>query len=1119
MSISSSPFRQQGTLRQRGLALLLALALILSQSLSAFAAQPAPFEQNSSDKGSDKGADAGAPGLGSAEGQTEMPDAADAINTLEDARQAVVQIEAVGKFVDPSEGQMIAGGYGSGFIISPDGLAVTNNHVVTGGAIFKVSIAGEEEPRNARVLGVSECSDLAVIDIQGDGFPYLAWYDGKIKVGLDIYALGFPLGDPEYTMTRGIVSKEKASGESNWASVDQVLQHDANIDHGSSGGPLVDEEGRVVGINYAGESSSNQFFAISRDEALPVLEMLMAGRDLDSIGINGQAVVFDESLSGIFISSVASGSPADASGVLPGDILIELEGIPMGIDGLMKEYCDVLRSHSAEDVLAVKVFRSSSGEILEGQINGRQLTPSFSVAEQVGAEEGGAAATGSGETPAYDEYTTISDSSGLLSLEAPAAWEEVGEAPWRIEDKEVGLSLSASPDLKSFAESWGMPGVVFNYSTDLVGEASPEDLLGLYDYSKSCKSEGEIEALPDDSYFNGAFKSWEKCGEEATSGALLVAVTPKQSEDYLVLLEVYVASDADLEAMDHILDSFVVAGENSQAANGEQGDLAGATLTADDLLAAIDAGNLGNEYSLVQNDDVYALAPSAWDDSLTEDWTNDDGSETYGLKLTVSTNVDDYKNTWDTPGFALRSAVELDEPLDIDEWLDDIDLSKECAKKGKRSEQSYELFGQSYAGKYDTYSNCGKKKNTYLLYAANSDNGDFIYLDFLAMNKADLEAFDVLLQSIVFTAGAQGESRVAQLSEISDDTGQITIAVPETWSDSISEPWVSDDKELGVSFTASPNVKAFNDSWETPGIFVGIAPDYAPQFDVKDILDLMDFKDNCTYQDRYEYSDVQLVGQIDVWLDCNEQAGAQLSVLAASPNDEPSKLVLAWMFAPTSDDILDFSEVLAPLSAGGIQSSGDSSESSSDSAAAEEPQQAEEVTTATVVAAQLNLREGPGTNYKRLTSVKKDDVLGVAGQVNNCAWLYVVTPNADIGWVAGGAQYVKLDGDCADLPDASSLAPAAPSGNSGAASNRSPNAKKGCIQFQNNIGLDATVTFTNQDNGKAETFTVAKKAVNDHCFDPGRYTYTIDVPPPYDSINGEARLAAGDYYSFPIQSE
>ena len=155
-------------------------------------------------------------------------------------------------------------GRGSGVIIDDSGVAVTNNHVVTGAAILRVFVGGESQPRNARIVGVSECSDLAVIDIEGDGYPYLEWFDGQIYAGLDVFAAGFPLGDPEFTLTKGIVSKARTRGETNWAS---VIEHDANINPGNSGGPLVTTDGKVIGINYAssrGPASFSPFLGTKR---------------------------------------------------------------------------------------------------------------------------------------------------------------------------------------------------------------------------------------------------------------------------------------------------------------------------------------------------------------------------------------------------------------------------------------------------------------------------------------------------------------------------------------------------------------------------------------------------------------------------------------------------------------------------------------------------------------------------------------------------------------------------------------------------------------------------------------------------------------------------------------
>jgi serine protease Do len=299
-----------------------------------------------------------------------------AVSNYQDARGAVIQIEAQGTFVDPEWGEYSGAGRGSGFIIDQSGIAVTNNHVVTGAAKVLVWIGGDtSKSYNARVLGVSECSDLAVIDIEGDGFPYLDWYEGSIQVGLDVYTAGFPLGDPEYTLTKGIVSKEKAGGETTWASVESVLMHDATINPGNSGGPLIDSNGKVVAVNYAAYKEADQYFAISKDVAIPIVDQLRGEQDIDTIGINGNAVVStDGTLSGIWVSSVASGSPAENSGITGGDILTSLEGLELATDGTMSDYCDIIRSHSPQDTMGVEVLRFSTSESLEGQLNGRALT-------------------------------------------------------------------------------------------------------------------------------------------------------------------------------------------------------------------------------------------------------------------------------------------------------------------------------------------------------------------------------------------------------------------------------------------------------------------------------------------------------------------------------------------------------------------------------------------------------------------------------------------------------------------------------------------------------------------------------------------------------------------------
>jgi len=251
---------------------------------------------------------------------------------------------------------------------------VTNNHVVRGAGTLEVYFSGDPNPRMAKLLGVSECSDLALIDLVGDNYPFLSWYEGPVELGMKVYSLGYPLGDPEFTRHEGNISKKSAKLQTNWTAVESLIEHDAIINPGNSGGPLVNENGEVVGVNYAYIGGANQYYAITFKEIEPILQDLISGKNVLSLGINGEAFLTDNNFAGIWIYSVISGSPADVAGLKGGDILTNMEGITLAREGTMAEYCNVLRTHDpAKDVLTVKAIRYGTGEALEGQINGRKM--------------------------------------------------------------------------------------------------------------------------------------------------------------------------------------------------------------------------------------------------------------------------------------------------------------------------------------------------------------------------------------------------------------------------------------------------------------------------------------------------------------------------------------------------------------------------------------------------------------------------------------------------------------------------------------------------------------------------------------------------------------------------
>jgi serine protease Do len=442
---------------------------------------------------------------------------------------------------------------------------VTNNHVVTGSALLQVYVGGDsEEPLNADVLGVSECSDLAVIDIEGDrGYPALDWHGGDISTGLEVYSAGFPLGDPEFTLTRGIVSKARADGETPWSSVDSVIEHDARINAGNSGGPLVDGDGNVVGVNYAGITETDQNFAISRDEALGVIEQLRAGQDVDSIGLNGNALApAEQGPLGIWAASVQSGSLADNAGLKPGDVITHVEGVTLAASGTMQEYCDILRSHNLqEDTLSMRVIRSKTNEVLEGQLNGRALEvvgtlepPPTGEPTTMEPTEGG----GDGGGTPDSNYTAVTDDSGALTVEVPAEWSDTRGAFWEFEGSDAGASVLASPNVGAFLSSWDEPGVFFGASDTLLQEYGVEGLLDYYQ-PEGCESAGPREDY-DVGKFRGKSDLWVNCGGQGGATLLMVAATP-EDRSFVTFVQIQIVSEADLEAAKRILQTFDVPGE------------------------------------------------------------------------------------------------------------------------------------------------------------------------------------------------------------------------------------------------------------------------------------------------------------------------------------------------------------------------------------------------------------------------------------------------------------------------------------------------------------------------------------------------------------------------------
>lgn len=492
-------------------------------------------------------------------GAAEAPQAVPA--DLDRVRQATVRIVGTGTFSDPFFGEIEGAGSGSGFIIDEAGLTITADHVVAGTGLLRVFVHGEEEPRNAKVIGTSECSDLALIDIDGDGFTAVDWASSVPDAGSPVYAAGYPLGETELVLTSGVVGSTKALGETDWASVDQVIEHDAAIQPGNSGGPLVTPDGSVIGINYAGGSFSNteRFFAIGEDEAREILVRLRRGDDVDSVGINGRTLSYElDGLAGLWVIGVTSGSPADEAGIRPGDVVTSIEGVTIGADGTMADYCDVIRTHQPDDVMAIEVYRYDTEERYVGQLNGDELelaidqtSPFVDPAADPSEEADDSDSTD--PVPSYTVWSDVTDDSETLHALIPSDWWDVDGTEYDL-DGEIVPAIRASDDLEAFLDGWTPSGLLIAGGPALGEQDAEADRFLDALTNARCDDEERIDTQIGATFGRLAVASGCDDPDERWLTAALFA----DDGSYGIVVGLAAADDADLATLDRILRNYSV---------------------------------------------------------------------------------------------------------------------------------------------------------------------------------------------------------------------------------------------------------------------------------------------------------------------------------------------------------------------------------------------------------------------------------------------------------------------------------------------------------------------------------------------------------------------------------
>lgn len=272
---------------------------------------------------------------------------------------AVVLITAEGMF---------SGGQGTGFIISEDGYIVTNAHVVSGYSDITVTLNDEKKTEYpATIVGEDVTTDIAVLQIRANGLPTAEiGTSADLQVGQDVVVIGNPLGEEfSGSVTTGIISALDRQLEFDDGSVYDYIQTDAAINSGNSGGPLVNMYGHVIGVNAAKIDSSvaeGMGFAIPIDDVVPVVnDLIEYGYVVNRpyIGIVGESL--DEQYSsyydlptGVHVTDVTPGSPADKANIQVDDIITHINGIAVSSVGQLN---NVKNDYKPGDTVELTIYR------------------------------------------------------------------------------------------------------------------------------------------------------------------------------------------------------------------------------------------------------------------------------------------------------------------------------------------------------------------------------------------------------------------------------------------------------------------------------------------------------------------------------------------------------------------------------------------------------------------------------------------------------------------------------------------------------------------------------------------------------------------------------------------
>jgi putative serine protease PepD len=288
-----------------------------------------------------------------------------AAEIYERSYKGVVEV-TVGGAAETPFGEQQSQGQGSGFVYDDEGTIVTNQHVVDGADSITVTF-WDGSKAQARLVGSDASTDVAVLDVDVPREklqPLELGDSGDLAVGEAVVAIGSPFGLEE-TLTTGVVSAlDREITAPNDFAIAGAIQTDAAINHGNSGGPLLDAQGRVIGINSQIESESGGSdgigFAVPSNTLAPVVAELLADGEVEHAYLG---VSLESAEEGVAVTSVVASSPAAEAGVRSGDVIVAFDGRDVASSSELRVLVDAKRPG---DTVTLTVLRS--GERVEVEI-------------------------------------------------------------------------------------------------------------------------------------------------------------------------------------------------------------------------------------------------------------------------------------------------------------------------------------------------------------------------------------------------------------------------------------------------------------------------------------------------------------------------------------------------------------------------------------------------------------------------------------------------------------------------------------------------------------------------------------------------------------------------------